>query len=71
MNTIVKRIDTTYGGYDYVEFNAETMSYHTGISRSHKGHYEGNAIEIQVKSVKELKEVRNQLVNMGFSEKEV
>lgn len=68
MNTIIKRIDTTYGGYDYIEYNTAAKRFHTGNSRAHTGHYIGDSIEVQAKSVKELTVVRLQLQRLGFTE---
>lgn len=38
MNILVKKIDKTYGGYTYIEFNPITKLYAKGNSRSHSGH---------------------------------
>jgi len=66
MNTIVKRTDKTYGGYDYIEYNEAAKRYHTGNSRAHTGHYVGDSITINVATAKDLKEIQKQLVLLGF-----
>lgn len=70
MNTIIKRFDTTYGGYDYIEYNVVAKKYHIGNSRAHTGHYVGDSIEIEVVTVGELKSVRQQLDDLGFKKVE-
>lgn len=68
MNTIVKRTDTTYGGYDFIEYNTVSKKFHTGNSRAFRGHYLGDDITINVKTARELKVVKDQLEQMGFTE---
>lgn len=57
MNTtiIVYKIDTTYGGYEYLEFDTESMEYALGNSRGHQGHSIHSYMNIEVKTQKELK----------------
>ncbi|WNM50502.1 hypothetical protein Alsa1_CDS0152 [Staphylococcus phage Alsa_1] len=66
-NIIVKKIDKTYGGYDYLEFNQETREYTTGNSRAHMGHGR-DYIMITTSTKKELKEKEQQLLTRGYKE---
>lgn len=66
MNTILKKQDKTYGGYDYIEFNTERKCYHTGNTRAHTGHYGGNSIAVEVTTKKELNQIEKELRKMGY-----
>ena len=68
MNTLVYKVDKTYGGRDYIEWNESKEVYKTGQTRSHKGHYEGQRIEIEVRTNKELETLENQLIRLGFKD---
>lgn len=66
-NIIIKKINKTYGGYDYLEFNQETKEYTTGNSRAHMGHGR-NYIMITTSTKKELKEKESLLITLGYKE---
>ena len=66
-NIIVKKIDKTYGGYDYLEFNQEKKEYTTGNSQAHMGHGR-NYIMITTSTKKELKEKESLLITLGYKE---
>lgn len=69
MITIVKKLDKTYGGYDYVEYDTEKKVYKTGQTRAHRGHYSlANSTEIEVRTLRELKELKAQLESRGYKE---
>ena len=61
MNTIVYKIDKTYGGYDYVEYNPEKNIYKTGNTRAHAGHWDFRYLEVEVATLRELKNFETQL----------
>ncbi|WNM50745.1 hypothetical protein Alsa2_CDS0131 [Staphylococcus phage Alsa_2] len=66
-NIIVKKIDKTYGGYDYLEFNQETREYTTGNSRAHMGHASNN-FPITVGTKKELNQRIEMIQLAGYKE---
>ena len=65
--TVVIKKQNTMGGYDYLEFNQNTMEYATGNSGYHEGHGD-YLVMIEAKTMKELKEKEYQFKNMGFNE---
>lgn len=67
MITLVKKLDSTFGGFDYVEYDSAKMMYKTGQTRSHKGHYPGRKIEIPVRTMKELNDVEADVERLGFT----
>lgn len=68
MITLVYKVDKTYGGKEYIEWNENKKVYKVGNTRAHKGHYEGQRIEIEVRTNKELETVENQLIAQGFKD---
>ena len=68
MITLVYKVDNTYGGKEYIEWNNEKKVYKTGQTRAHKGHYEGIKIEVEVKTLKELNNIEEQLISQGFTD---
>jgi len=68
MITIVKKQDKTYGGYDYVEYDSARKVYKTGQTRAHRGHYSpSNSVTIELRTLKELKAVEQDLIAQGFT----
>lgn len=66
-NIIIRKINKTYGGYEYIEFNQETKEYTTGNSSAHMGHGR-DYIMITTSTKKELKEKEQQLLTRGYKE---
>jgi len=67
MITIVKKLDKTYGGYEYVEYDAERKVFKSGQTRAHRGHYPAPRLFIEVATLKELDSVEQQLIEQGFT----
>ncbi len=62
---ILKRIDKTFGGYDFVEFNQANKMYSIGNSRAMEGH--GYSLfETVVTSKKELDKIIRQLESNNY-----
>ena len=73
MLVLIKKIDKTYGGYDYVEIDTINKVYSTGSSRAHQGHghsYKagGEWLDIKVSTNKELKQQVEDIKRQGFKD---
>lgn len=67
MVTLVKKIDKTYGGCDYVEYDMAKKIYKTGQTRAHRGFWRSdNYVEVTVNTQKELDSVEHQLIAQGY-----
>lgn len=69
MNIVLRRFDKTYGGYDYVEFNQEAKAMQEGNSRSHRGHFSGSSMFVEVATKKELRLAAIKLELEGYEDR--
>lgn len=67
INIMVFRVNETYGGKSYVEYDSKLNAYKTGTTRSHAEHFQTDSkrIEIEVKTLKELINYERQLIAAG------
>ena len=66
MNIIIRKLDKTYGGYDYVEIDNENKCFKEGQTRAHKGFWDNNALTIDVRTNKDLRYVIDQLLGKAY-----
>src|SRR5690625_1345033 len=66
MNIIVKKLNKTYDGYDYVEIDNENKCFKEGQTRAHKGFWYNNALTIDVRTNKDLRYVIDQLLRKAY-----
>src|SRR5690625_3655369 len=57
MNIIIRKLDKTYGGYDYVEIDNENKRYKEGQTRAHKEYENNNALTMDVRKNIDLRYV--------------
>lgn len=66
MKLLYKKIDKTYGGYDYVEVDTEARVYAKGCSRAHRGHGKGRQVIVEVSRKRDLTNVMGTLALEGY-----
>ena len=68
-----KKLNKTYGGYDYLEIDTDRKVYSTGCSRGHRGHGSSTLcknewMQVKVPTVRELEEQIRRVNMMGFTD---
>lgn len=73
MLILIRRIDKTWGGYDYIEIDTHDKVYSQGNSSGHRGHgyssktNDGTWLNVNVTTLKELKNIISDLENQNFT----